>query len=146
MAIERIYANEDLDNILFHVSEEVEVYDGQIAIILNHLFNHLKMLSAAGISFGTKDLGEYIAPHASHYGLSSEWQFKSGELKKLAEMISAECALLVNYYRQLLSLESETRPENSALILAKMDEIVSEAQSRIPFLDYHYRNGRSEQD
>ncbi len=112
---------------IFQVYEDIEVYDGYLALLVDHLLNHIKVLVAIAHLPGGKNLKEALERHP--------------QLKKdVKDARSPERILLADCIRLLDSLVEAAHlsafPENSKLVARELEEL----QKAIPFLDYRYED------
>ncbi len=128
MPIETIY-HDSFDYPIFHVLEQIEVYDGSSAIGFDHLLNHIKVLHTLANGVAIKDVIAILSQHP-HYGIAEdEWKYEN--LDKLVRILENECSILVQYVSLLSPMDNKEQ---------KQQRIITEMRERVPFLDYRYPN------
>ena len=123
MPIDRI-SSESGKALAFHITDELEVYDEPSALALDHIFNHLKLLSSAATGTITQDERDVLAQFP-RYEIDPE-----GDNDHVAHLLLDECAVLLLYLVRIAAARNE---EQQRVLLAAM-------QDRVPFLNYRYPN------
>jgi hypothetical protein len=128
MPIKSDYFQTDQGSVpLFHVFDTLEVYDGSLALVIDHLFNHIKVLVST--IYGPPDQN-LMAAYEKHPLL------RKGSNK----VMTNERVLLADCFRLLDGLVEIGRltgyPENAQQAIHELEEL----KKAVPFLDYRYEN------
>src|SRR5262245_50146213 len=95
MPIERDFLNgEGSLPILFQVTESFEVWDGQSALVIDHLLNHIKVLN--GLAEGPADhsIIEVLARYP-HYQMNEQGYEEGANRETVAQTLIQECLILL---------------------------------------------------
>ena len=129
MPIERhFWGNDIAPPIRFDITESFEVYDGQVAIVLDHLLNHIKVLK----DFAEGPVAQSVVATLSkypHYRINTHGDYLDGAThESVLKVILDECVVLLECLSKIASmLDLDEQQRNSLLEVA---------QTRVPFLDY----------
>lgn len=142
MPITRISSEGDLDSDVsldvFHIQEAIEVYDGSLALAIDHLFNHIKVLISVAYLPGSKDLEQAIARHPA-----LRRKNKDKDLPLSASRINGrtpdrllldECQRLLDGVLEIARLAAWPETLEQAQVELEL------LQREVPFLDYRYDN------
>jgi hypothetical protein len=140
MPIRRITSEADLEREstvnVFQVQEAIEVYDGALALAIDHLLNHIKTLVSQAYLPGAKDLEAALMRHPL-------LRRKKNDLIQNAERLGGRSPDRVLMRECQILLESVVEIAH----LAAWPETVEQAQREleilqreVPFLDYRYDN------
>ncbi len=144
MPITRISPDENADNDItldvFHVQEAIEVYDGSLALAVDHLLNHIKTLVTLAYLPNSEDLAEALKRHPLLRRKLS--QLKKGGQNGLPDIagrsadrvLLAECQRLLDGVVEIAHLAAW--PETAAQAQVELATLCRE----VPFLDYRYDN------
>ncbi len=125
---------------VFHVQEAFEVYDGALALAIDHLLNHINVLISLAYLPGSKDLEQALKRHP----------VLRRELRKIKEsqeviaprvngrspdrVLLSECQRLLDGVLEIAHLAAW--PETSSQAQIELDLLCKD----VPFLDYRYDN------
>lgn len=129
MPIERRFLSNDITPpICFDVTDSFEVYYGQVAIVLDHLLNHIKVLK----DFAEGPVAQSVVNTLSkypHYRINTHGDYQDGATREsVLKVIIDECVVLLECLSKIASiLDLDEQQRNSLLEVA---------QTRVPFLDY----------
>lgn len=112
---------------IFQVNEDIEVFDGHLALLVDHLLNHIKVLVAILHLPGGKNLKEALERHPL---LKKE----ATDIRSPQRILMADCIRLLDSLVEVAHLSSY--PENSKLVARELEDL----QKTIPFLDYRYED------
>ena len=141
MPITRITPDADSDSDLsldvFHVQEAIEVYDGALALAIDHLMNHIKALVSMAYIPGSNDLEEALRRHPllrhmKHDEFTTEGITQDG--RSADRVLLAECQRLLEGLVEIAHLAAW--PESTAQAQDELENLRKE----VPFLDYRYDN------
>jgi hypothetical protein len=138
MPIERDFLDGDgTAPILFQVTESFEVWDGHVALVIDHLLNHLKVLN--GLAEGPVDqrIIEALAQYPQ-YGMGPAGFLKGASRESVARTLMRECLILLKCLVRIAPIMEIDQPQRRRLLEA--------VRARVPFLDYHYIGDRSLSD
>jgi hypothetical protein len=112
---------------IFHIVENYEVYDGSLALAIDHLLNHIKVLvTTAYLSEGdTIHLAKQRHPLLRN---------DSTDQRSHDRILLADCIRLLDAVVEIAHLAAY--PETIYHAAAELNEL----QKHIPFLDYRYDN------
>lgn len=113
----------------FHVSEEIEVYDGTDALVLDHLLNHVRLLCSVAGGVVTRADAEFLSRYP-HYGVGKDRYERGGSPERVGSIVLSECEILLQYLRQIVAAEGDDRRK----------ELYKEVQSKVRFLNYGQSN------
>jgi hypothetical protein len=140
MPIRRITSESDLEREtsvdVFHVQESIEVYDGALALAIDHLMNHIKALVSQAYLPGAKDLETALKRHPVLKRMRKDPVQSVARLggRTPDRVLLKECQHLLESVVEIAHLAAW--PET--LEQAQMElEIL---QREVPFLDYRYDN------
>lgn len=138
MPIERDFLNGTGDlPILFHVTETFQVWDGQTALVIDHLLNHIKALNTLSEGPVDPSVIDALAKHP-HYNIGPERYLATAEREAAAQILIKECALLLNCLSKIAPIMDIDAYEQNELLDAVL--------AQVPFLDYQYINDTSKSD
>lgn len=112
---------------IFHIVENYEVYDGALALAVDHLLNHLKVL----ISTAYLPDGENLKRAKQRHPLLRKG---SMEIRSHDRILLADCIRLLDAVVEIAHLAAY--PETAAHAAKELEDL----QKQIPFLDYRYDN------
>lgn len=126
---------------VFHVQEAVEVYDGGLALAIDHLFNHIKALISLAYLPGSKDLEQALKRHPVLRRKLRKMKLDQ-EASGMADMdgrsaervLLAECQRLMEGVLEIAHLAAW--PETAEQAQTELELLRKE----VPFLDYRYEN------
>ena len=138
MPIERDFLNGSGDlPILFHVTETFQVWDGQVALVIDHLLNHIKVLN--GLAEGPVDQTVLdILSQYPQYDLGSKRHLTKATREAIAQTLIKECVILLGCLARIapiMDIEAQQR-----------NELLETVLTQVPFLDYHYIGDTSVSD
>ena len=138
MSIERDFLNGSGDlPILFHVSETFQVWDGQVALVLDHLLNHIKALNSLAEGPVDQSIIDVLSQHP-HYKLGTQRHLSQAIREDVAQTLIEECVVLLNCLIKIAPIvDIDAFQRNEYLDTILLD---------IPFLDYHYIGDTSTSD
>ena len=138
MTIERDFLNGDGSlPILFHVNESFEVWDGQTALVIDHLLNHIKVLN--GLAEGPADQSIIdILSRYPHYQMNGQGYIEGASRESVAQILIKECLVLLRCLAKIAPIMEIDQPDRSQLL--------EKVKARIPFLDYRYVGDKSISD
>jgi len=141
MPITRISPDENAESDLaldvFHIQEAIEVYDGTLALAIDHLLNHIKVLVSMAYLPGSSDLQQALSRHPQlrREGRKDAPLQAAGLNGRAADrVLLAECERLLDSVRKIAHLAAW--PETAQLA----QEELARLQREVPFLDYRYDN------
>ncbi len=121
---------------VFHVQEAIEVYDGTLALAIDHLMNHIKVLVSLTYLPGTEDLDKALKRHPilkrmKRDHLQNAEQFGGRTPDRL---LLKECQHLLESVVEIAHLAAW--PETAEQAQLELEIL----QREVPFLDYRYDN------
>lgn len=121
---------------IFHVHENIEVYDGPLALAIDHLMNHIKVLISLAYLPGTRDLTKALRRHPNFKKFKpDEPFFAPGNDGRMPDRILlSECQKLLEGVVEIAHLAAW--PETAGQARSELEAL----QRRVPFLDYRYDN------
>lgn len=140
MPIEQIPTNSEGEKELpvdvFHVHETIEVYDGGLALAIDHLLNHIKALVSLSYLPGTEDLEKALARHPLLRGIGKDPARVSRRLggRTPDRVLLKECQHLLESVVEIAHLAAW--PETVEQAQMELEIL----QTEVPFLDYRYDN------
>jgi hypothetical protein len=138
MSIQRDFLNGSGDlPILFHVSETFQAWDGQVALVLDHLLNHIKALNSLAEGPVDQNVIDVLSQHP-HYQLGTQRYLSQATRENAAKTLIEECVVLLKCLVKIapiVDIDARQRNEHLDTTLAN-----------IPFLDYHYIGDTSTSD
>jgi hypothetical protein len=121
---------------VFHVQEAVEVYDGALALAVDHLLNHIKTLISLAYLPGSEDLEQALVRHPvlKRMKKGGYLAVNASEGRTPDRVLLDECHRLLDGVLEIAHLAAwpETAQE-AQVALAKL-------RKEVPFLDYRYDN------
>lgn len=132
-------ANTDSDIPLdvFHIQEAIEVYDGTLALAIDHLLNHIKVLVSQAYLPGSSDLQQALDRHPQlrRTVKKARLQPARGLNGRSADrVLLTECQRLLDSVLEIARLSAW--PETAQQAQAELSLL----QQEVPFLDYRYDN------
>lgn len=126
----------DVNLDVFHVQEAFEVYDGSLALAIDHLLNHIKALVSLAYLPGSQDLEKAMKRHPVLKRLKQkEGLYTPGPDGRSAErVLLAECQRLLDGVLEIASLAAW--PETTEQAIKELETLRRE----VPFIDYRYDN------
>ncbi len=123
---------------IFHVEEQVEVYNGALALAIDHLMNHIKVLVALSYLPVTTDLEKALQRHPVLRPADSR-KNSANKLKQYGgrmpdRVILQECQYLLDSLVEIAHLAAW--PETADQAQQELEIL----QRKVPFLDYRYDN------
>ena len=138
MSIERDFLNGDGSlPILFHVSESFEVWDGQTALVIDHLLNHLKVLNGLAEGPADQSIIDILSRHP-HYQMNGQGYLEGASRESVAQILIKECLVLLRCLAKVAPIMEIDQADRSRLL--------EKVKTRIPFLDYRYVGDKSVSD
>jgi hypothetical protein len=140
MPISRISPQNDPDSDfsldVFQIQENVEVYDGPLALAIDHLMNHIKVLISLAYIPGSHDLEEALARHPVLRRMKREAiaDFLQTGGRSPDRILLTECQRLLEGVLEIAHLAAwpETAPQ--------AQQELENLRRSVPFLDYRYDN------
>jgi len=133
--------NSDINLDVFHVQEAFEVYDGVLALAIDHLLNHIKVLISLAYLPGSADLERALKRHPALRRMLRKMKEESGDAllsapdgRSADRVLLAECQRLLDSVLEIAHLAAW--PETAAQAQSELDILLRE----VPFLDYRYDN------
>lgn len=121
---------------VFHVQEAIEVYDGPLALAIDHLMNHIKALISLAYLPGSQDLERALRRHPllRRRRIDQAYYAPSLDGRSPDRILLAECKRLLDGVLEIAHLAAwpETAPQ-AQVELERM-------RREVPFLDYRYDN------
>ena len=112
---------------IFHVFDTMEVYDGSLALAIDHLLNHIKVLVSSVYLPEDKNL---VKAYQKHPLLRKG----SNEIRSRERVLLADCIRLLDGLVEIARLAAY--PETLPQARKELEDLKAE----IPFLDYRYEN------
>ncbi len=122
-----LHENEQGDVDIFHVFDTIEVYDGSLALAIDHLLNHIKVLVSSVYLPDDKQLQIACQRHPL-------LRKGSPEVRSRERILLADCIRLLDGLVEIARLASY--PETSGQARQELEEL----KASVPFLDYRYEN------
>jgi hypothetical protein len=136
MPIDRDFLNGDGSlPILFHVSESFEVWDGQVALVIDHLLNHIKVLNGLAEGPADQTIVDVLSRYP-HYQMGPQGYLEGASRETVAQLLIRECLVLLRCLARIAPIMEIDQAERSRLL--------EKVKARIPFLDYRYVGDKSE--
>jgi hypothetical protein len=138
MTIERdfLYGDGSLP-ILFHVSESFEVWDGQTALVIDHLLNHIKVLNGLAEGPADQSIIDILSRHP-HYQMNGQGYMEGASRESVAQTLIKECLVLLRCLARIAPIMEIDQADRS--------RVLEQVKARIPFLDYRYVGDKSISD
>jgi hypothetical protein len=134
-------SDNDINLDVFHVQEAFEVYDGVLALAIDHLLNHIKVLISLAYLPGSEDLQRALKRHpVLRRKLRLQNQQREDESlsevdgRSVDRMVLAECQRLLDGVLEIANLTAW--PETAGQAQTELELLRRE----VPFLDYRYEN------
>ena len=138
MSIERDFLNGTGDlPILFHVTETFQVWDGQVALVIDHLLNHIKVLNSLAEGPVDQTVLDALAQY-SHYQLGPDRYLSKATREAVAQTLINECVVLLSCLAKIAPIMDVDAPQRN--------ELLETVLSQVPFFDYHYIGDTSVSD
>ena len=138
MTIERDFLNGDGSlPILFHVSESFEVWDGQTALVIDHLLNHIKVLNGLAEGPADQSIIDTLSQYP-HYQMDSQGYLEGASRESVSQILIKECLILLRCLAKIAPIMEIDQADRSRLL--------EKVKTHIPFLDYRYVGDRSVSD
>lgn len=118
---------------IFQIQENIEVYDGALALAIDHLLNHIKVLVSSAYLPADKNL---VRAKQGHPLLRKG----SPEVRSHDRILLADCIRLLDAVVEIAHLAAF--PETTAQAALELEEL----QKQVPFLDYRYENDPDQSD
>jgi len=140
MPINRVSADPNLEHDLsldvFHVQESIEVYDGTLALAVDHLLNHIKILVSQAYLPGSSDLEQVLSRHPvlKHHVIGQARPQGGLNGRSAERVLLTECQRLLDSVLEIARLTAW--PETAQLAQSELETL----QGEVPFLDYRYDN------
>lgn len=112
---------------IFHVFETLEVYDGSLALAIDHVINHIKVLVSTVYLPEDKKL---LQAYQNHPLLRKG----SSDVRSPERILLADCIRLLDGLVEIARLTAY--PETSAQARLELEDL----KTAVPFLDYRYEN------
>lgn len=112
---------------IFHVFNTLEVYDGSLALAIDHLLNHIKVLVSSVYLPQDKNL---VQAYQNHPLLRKG----SSEIRSRERVLLADCIRLLDGLVEIARLASY--PETIPQARKELEDLKAD----VPFLDYRYEN------
>jgi len=121
---------------VFHVQESIEVYDGPLALAIDHLMNHIKVLISLAYLPSSQDLEQALKRHPIFRQFKTNESFyapgKDGRTPD--RILLTECQKLMEGVVEIAHLAAW--PETADQARVELEAL----RRRVPFLDYRYDN------
>jgi len=128
MPIKNVAIREYGENVrLFRVTEEIEVFDGHLALLVDHLLNHIKVLVAIAHAPGGPNLAKAIQKHPTLMN-------RKVDVRSPERILQADCIRLLDSLVELSHLTTDS--ENKRQVTFELEEL----RKTVPFLDYRYED------
>lgn len=140
MPITRIAAEGEQENEasldVFHIHEAIEVYDGPLALAIDHLMNHIKALISLAYLPGSQDLEKALKRHPVLRRMKKDADFYSPGIdgRSPDRILLAECQRLLDAVLEIAHLAAWPETADQARVE------LSALRKEVPFLDYRYDN------
>lgn len=112
---------------IFHVFDTLEVYDGSLALAIDHVINHIKVLVSTVYLPEDKNL---LQAYQNHPLLRKG----SSEVRSRERILLADCIRLLDGLVEIAKLAAY--PETSDQARKELEDL----KAAVPFLDYRYEN------
>lgn len=112
---------------IFKVMEEIEVYDGHLALLVDHLLNHIKVLVAIAHAPGGPNLAKAIQHHPT-------LKNRALEVRSPERILLADCIRILDSLIEIAHLSADS--ENLKQVTFELEEL----RKDVPFLDYRYED------
>jgi len=112
---------------IFHVFDTLEVYDGSLALAIDHIINHIKVLVSSVYLPEDKNL---LQAYQNHPLLRKG----SSEVRSRERVLMADCIRLLDGLVEIARLAAY--PETADQARRELEDL----KASVPFLDYRYEN------
>jgi hypothetical protein len=112
---------------IFHVFDTLEVYDGSLALAIDHIINHIKVLVSSVYLPEDKNL---LQAYQNHPLLRKG----SSEVRSRERVLLADCIRLLDGLVEIARLAAY--PETADQARRELEDL----KASVPFLDYRYEN------
>jgi hypothetical protein len=112
---------------IFHVFDTLEVYDGSLALAIDHIINHIKVLVSSVYLPEDKNL---LQAYQNHPLLRKG----SSEVRSRERILLADCIRLLDGLVEIARLAAY--PETADQARKELEDL----KASVPFLDYRYEN------
>jgi hypothetical protein len=112
---------------IFHVFDTLEVYDGSLALAIDHLMNHIKVLVSSVYLPDDQNLKTALQRHPL-------LRKGSPEIRSRERVLLADCMRLLDGLVEIARLAAY--PETSEQARIELEEL----KASVPFLDYRYED------
>jgi hypothetical protein len=112
---------------IFHVFDTLEVYDGSLALAIDHVINHIKVLVSTVYLPEDKNL---LQAYQNHPLLRKG----SSEVRSRERILLADCIRLLDGLVEIGKLAAY--PETADQARRELEDL----KASVPFLDYRYEN------
>ena len=120
---------------VFQVQEMIEVFDGSLALAVDHLLNHIKVLVSLATISAEPELKKALARHPLlRRRLSEPSQAEIGDGRSIDRIMLSDCIRILDSVVEIAHLTAY--PETAAQATAELEEL----RANIPFLDYRYED------
>ena len=121
---------------VFHVQEAIEVYDGALALAIDHLLNHIKVLVSLAYLPETENLEKALRRHPVLKRMKRDPVQNAEQLggRTPDRVLLKECQHLLDCVVEISHLAAW--PETVEQAQLELDLL----QREVPFLDYRYDN------
>ena len=123
----QILADENRELRIFHIEETLEVYDGSLALAIDHLLNQIKVLVSVAYLPSGDNLKEVLQKHPL-------LRRGSQEKRSPERILLADCIRLLDSLVEISHLASYPETINQAAV--ELEEL----RKDVPFLDYRYED------
>lgn len=121
---------------VFHIQEAIEVYDSSLALAIDHLMNHIKVLVSLAYLPETTDLEKALKRHPALRRLTRDpkWNIESLGGRTPDRLLLNECLILMERVVEIAHLAAW--PETADQAETELELL----QQEVPFLDFRYDN------
>jgi len=123
----QILEDENRELRIFHIEETLEVYDGSLALAIDHLLNQIKVLVSVAYLPSGDNLKEVLQKHPL-------LRRGSQEKRSPERILLADCIRLLDSLVEISHLASYPETINQAAV--ELEEL----RKDVPFLDYRYED------
>ena len=115
------------------MSDTIEVWDGQVSLVVDHLLNHIKVL--AGVAEGPADQTVLdVLTKYPHYQVGRRQHLLGPDRESVTQTLIEECVALLECLAKIAPVMEVEQAERTAILEA--------TRAVIPFLDYHHLGDR----
>ncbi len=121
---------------VFQIQEAIEVYDGALALAIDHLLNHIKALVSLAYLPGGEDLTKALKRHPllRHLRQDGALSVEARSGRSADRVLLEETKHLLNSIMEIAHLAAW--PETADQAREELEVL----ERRVPFLDYRYEN------